>query len=95
MKSLEGRVAVVVNGGAEPGRSVALLLAAKGVHIVVCGPDEKTIAETVGEIAYGGGKARHVVGDAMAARARAREVFGEADFVVDCAGAPVAADGGP
>ena len=86
MKSLEGRVAVVVNGGEEPGRSVALLLAAKGVRIVVCGPAERAIAETVGEIAYGGGKARHVVGDAATARERAREVFGEADFVVDCTG---------
>ncbi|HEY8078120.1 MAG TPA: SDR family NAD(P)-dependent oxidoreductase, partial [Labilithrix sp.] len=82
MDDLEGRVAVVTGGGDERGREIALRLASHGCRVVVTGPDERALAETVGEIAYGGGKARHVVGALEAALARAVEVFGQLDVIV-------------
>lgn len=75
-------MALVDGGGGPVGRAVALALAAAGARIVVCGPEERPLGETVGEIAYGGGKARHVVGDVAAAAARAVEVFGPVDLVI-------------
>lgn len=91
MRSLEGRTALVVGGGTALGRAVALALSARGVRIVVTGRDEKSLGITVGEIVHGGGKARHVAGEGRAssvlatAIARAREVFGELDIVIDTA----------
>ncbi len=88
MTSLEGQVALVTDGGGPLGRAIALALAARGVAVVVAGPQERPLGETVGEIAYGGGKARHVVTDLRdrtglsAAAARAVEVFGRLDVVV-------------
>lgn len=82
------RVALIACGPDGVGREIALALAAKGVHIVVTGVDERAIAETVGEIAFGGGKARHVAGDPndpavlRAAAARAVEVFGGIDLTI-------------
>lgn len=81
--SLEGKVAVIDDGGSELGRALALALSARGVSIVVCGPVEKTLGETVGYVVYAGGKARHVVGTIDDARARANDVFGRVDFVLD------------
>jgi NAD(P)-dependent dehydrogenase (short-subunit alcohol dehydrogenase family) len=81
--SLEGRVAVIDDGGSEHGRAVALALSARGVSIVVCGPVEKPLGETVGHVVYAGGKARHVVGSVEDASARAREVFGRVDIVLE------------
>jgi 3-oxoacyl-[acyl-carrier protein] reductase len=75
-------VAVVADGGDALGRQIALALAAGGARVVVAGRDERALGETVGEIAHGGGRARHVVGDARAAVARARETFGAATLVV-------------
>ncbi|MEA2748856.1 MAG: hypothetical protein QOI41_2999 [Myxococcales bacterium] len=89
MRSLEGRTALVVGGGGALGRAIALALSARGVRIVVTGRDEKPLGETVGEIAHGGGKARHVAGEGRAssvldtAIARAKEIFGELDIVID------------
>ena len=79
---LEGKVAVIEDGGSELGRAVALALSARGVSIVVCGPVEKPLGETVGYVVYAGGKARHVVGSIEDATARAREVFGRVDLVL-------------
>jgi hypothetical protein len=59
------------------------------VRIVVTGSNEKALGETVGEIAHGGGKARHVAGQGRAssvletAALRANEVFGALDLVID------------
>jgi NAD(P)-dependent dehydrogenase (short-subunit alcohol dehydrogenase family) len=61
--SLEGQVALVTGGGKGIGRSIALHLAARGAKVVVTGRDERALAHVVGEIAYGGGKARHLAGD--------------------------------
>lgn len=98
LRPLDGRVALVVDGGGPVGRAVALALAARGVRIVVAGRDERALGETVGEIAFGGGKARHVAGEPTAdlgrvAAARARDVFGGLDVLVACPGAPSIADG--
>src|SRR5690349_12057125 len=88
MNSLEGRCALVTGGDQSLGRALGLALAARGVCIVVTGRDEKALGETVGEIAHGGGKARHLVGDALdpahlaAAVNRSIDVFGGLDFVL-------------
>ena len=90
MRSLEGQTALVTGGGKDIGRAVSLALSARGVRIVVTGRDEKALGETVGEIAHGGGKARHVVGDVRdpiqlgAAADRAIEVFGGLNIVILC-----------
>lgn len=83
------KVAIVVDGGAPIGRAVALALAARGSCVVVAGPNERALGETVGEIAFGGGKGRHVVGGEAEASSRALEVFGAVDAVVRVAGATV------
>jgi hypothetical protein len=85
---LEGRTALVTGGGTILGRAIALALSARGVRVVVTGPDEKALGETVGEVVYGGGKARHLAGDPSdpahlaAAVERATSVFGAPDIVV-------------
>lgn len=92
MRSLEGQTALVTGGGKGIGRAIALSLAARGVRIVVTGREEKALGETVGEIAHGGGKARHLAGDVRdpvhlaAAVDRAVEVFGGLDIVIANAG---------
>lgn len=92
MKGLDGKVAMITGGGKGVGRSIALALGARGVRILVTGRDERALGETVGEIVYGGGKARHWVGDVRDAACgpgavdRAFEVFGGLDFVVANAG---------
>jgi hypothetical protein len=89
MRSLEGRTALVTGGGAVLGRAIALALSARGVRIVVTGSVEKALGETVGEIAHGGGKARHVVGQGRGSAVletavlRAKEAFGALDIVID------------
>ncbi|MDB4944161.1 MAG: idnO [Labilithrix sp.] len=93
MRTLEGKTALVVGGGEEIGRAIALALSARGVRIVVAGENERDLGLTIGELVFGGGKGRHVVGDPAdpaaltAAAARAREVFGPLDIVVAAAGA--------
>jgi NAD(P)-dependent dehydrogenase (short-subunit alcohol dehydrogenase family) len=89
---MDGSVALVTGGGKGIGRAIALALAAKGARVVVTGRDEKALGESVGEIAHGGGKARHLAGDVRdpkhldAAVARAIDVFGSLDVVVANAG---------
>jgi NAD(P)-dependent dehydrogenase (short-subunit alcohol dehydrogenase family) len=80
--TLDGRVAIIADGGSELGRAIALALSARGVRIVVCGPQEKPLGDTVGHVVFAGGKARHVVGSLADAAARARDVFGALDIVV-------------
>jgi hypothetical protein len=85
---LAGQVALVAGGGTGLGRELALALGARGVRVVVAGEGEKALAETVGEIACGGGKARHLVGDMRdrpqlhAAMQQAARIFGRVDVVV-------------
>jgi NAD(P)-dependent dehydrogenase (short-subunit alcohol dehydrogenase family) len=85
-------VAVVTGGGKGIGRGIALELSARGARVVVTGRDERALGETVGEIAHGGGQARHVVGDVRdddhvtSAVARAFEIWGRLDVAVANAG---------
>lgn len=89
---LEGQVAVVTGGGKGIGRAIALALAARGVRVLVTGRDERALGETVGEIAHGGGKARHLAGDVRdvahleAAMKRANDELGALRIVVANAG---------
>ncbi len=91
-RSLEGQVALVTGGGKGIGRAIALDLAARGARLLVTGRDERALGETVGEIAHGGGQARHLAGDvraeghAAAAVARALETWGRLDVAVANAG---------
>jgi len=80
--SLEGKCAVIDDGGSELGRAMALALSARGVSVVVCGSNEKSLGETVGYVVYAGGEAPHVVGSVEDAEARAPNVFGRVDFVL-------------
>jgi NAD(P)-dependent dehydrogenase (short-subunit alcohol dehydrogenase family) len=84
-RPFEGRIAVIVDGGTPSGRAFALALAARGARVVVAGPSERALAETVGEIAFSGGKARHVVGGVDEAVARAAALWGAVDVVVETA----------
>ena len=94
MRTLEGQIALVTGGGKGIGRAIALALSARGVAVVVTGRDEKALGETVGEVAHGGGKARHLVGDVRdaahlaAAVERACSVFGGLDLVIANASQP-------
>jgi 3-hydroxybutyrate dehydrogenase len=91
-RALDGQVAMVTGGGKGIGRAIALQLSASGARVLVTGRDERALAETVGEIAHGGGQARHVVGDvrdeahSRAAAARAIDTWGALSVVVANAG---------
>lgn len=91
-RPLEGRVALITGGGKGIGRAIALELAAQGASVVVTGRDERSLGETVGEIASAGGRSRHLVGDVRddahlrAAVARAIDTWGRLDGVVANAG---------
>lgn len=81
-------VAVVLEGSVGLARSVALVLASLKTPVVLAGPVEKALGETVGEIANAAGKARHVVGEAQAPRtweaavAKAIEAFGAPTLLI-------------
>jgi NAD(P)-dependent dehydrogenase (short-subunit alcohol dehydrogenase family) len=70
------------------GQASALLLAARGAHVLVTGPAEKALGACVGEIAHAGGAGRHLVAglrtadDARACVAGALERFGALDVAV-------------
>jgi NAD(P)-dependent dehydrogenase (short-subunit alcohol dehydrogenase family) len=54
---LEAKVAIVTGGGTGIGRSGAKVLASEGAAVVVCGPDDGPLRETVDLIVAAGGKA--------------------------------------
>jgi NAD(P)-dependent dehydrogenase (short-subunit alcohol dehydrogenase family) len=91
-RALDGRVALITGGGKGIGRAIALELAAQGANVVLTGRDERSLGETVGEIAAAGGRARHLAGDVRddahlrAGVARAIETWGRLDGVVANAG---------
>ncbi|HEX7664353.1 MAG TPA: SDR family NAD(P)-dependent oxidoreductase [Polyangiaceae bacterium] len=84
----EGRVALVAGGGNPVGAAVARSLAARGVSVVVTGPDEHALAMVVCEVANAAGKARHLAGDladathVAATLEKLRASFGAAPSIV-------------
>ena len=92
-RPLSGQVALVSGGATEVGRAIAFALAARGVRVVVTGGEERPLGDVVGEIANGGGKARHLKGDMLdpnhhkAAVEKATSVFGGLDIAIACASA--------
>ena len=90
--ALVGEVALVTGGGRGIGKAIAIALAGRGAKVVVTGRDERALGETVGEIVYQGGAARHLAGDVRDAAhlrqavSRAVDVFGGLHIVVANAG---------
>ncbi|MBL8602886.1 MAG: SDR family oxidoreductase [Myxococcales bacterium] len=62
-RRFEDAVALVTGGGSGIGRAIAVRLASEGARVAVLGRHERSLGETVGEIAYQRGKARHYVTD--------------------------------
>jgi|SRR5271166_6542651 len=89
---LAGQVAIVTGGGKGIGQAMALELAGRGAHVLISGREERALGEVVGEIAHGGGVARHLAGDvrdethARALVERAAGEWGRLDIVVANAG---------
>jgi len=89
---LSGSTALVTGGTSGIGRATAVALAGLGAHVVVSGRDAARGAQVVESIRAAGGKADFVAADltgAAAARelaARAREVGGHVDVLVNNAG---------
>lgn len=79
---MKDHVVLIAPGGEGIGRALALALAARGARVVVTGAPEKELGETVGYVAFGGGKARHFAGDAAGAVEKAVGAFGAIDRVV-------------
>jgi NAD(P)-dependent dehydrogenase (short-subunit alcohol dehydrogenase family) len=86
--NLEGQRALVTGATSGIGRAVALQLARDGAEVLVHGRDGARGAETVEEIAAGGGKASFVaadLGDAAGVKRLASDV-GDVDILVNNAG---------
>lgn len=88
----------MAGGSRGPGRWCALEFAARGAGVVIMGRNERSLGETVGEIANGAGKARHLAGDVLLDQGRSAVVqkaidsFGGLDLLVCAAGNGVGAE---
>lgn len=91
-EGLSGTTALVTGGTSGIGRATAVALAGLGAHVVLSGRDAARGAEVVSRIRASGGKADFVAADltdaasARALAARAREVGGHVDVLVNNAG---------
>ncbi|UOZ11013.1 SDR family NAD(P)-dependent oxidoreductase [Amycolatopsis sp. WQ 127309] len=89
---LSGTTALVTGGTSGIGRATAVALAGLGAHVVLSGRDATRGAQVVERIRAAGGKADFVAADltdatsARALAARAREVGGQVDVLVNNAG---------
>jgi NADP-dependent 3-hydroxy acid dehydrogenase YdfG len=63
MQRLQGKVAIVTGGGTGIGRGIALVLAAEGAQVVVCGRRLDRLEAVVKEIGKSGGSARALRAD--------------------------------
>lgn len=95
-RPLAGKVAWVVGGSRGLGRAAAVRLAGEGARVLVTARGARALGDAVGEIAFQGGKAAHLVADArdadaMALAARhASATLGGLDLVIFAAASPAA-----
>lgn len=91
-KKLEGKVALVSGSGRGIGREIALKLASEGARLVINDLDAAPAAQTVADIAAGGGQAVACVGSVTDAGfadrfvKQALDSFGGLDIIVNNAG---------
>ena len=97
MTALESKVAIVTGGSSGIGAATAMLLAERGVRVVVCGSRPETAAPVVDAIRTAGGEAVAATGDvaaedtAQAAVTAALDSFGRLDILVNNAAVTSAA----
>lgn len=60
-RAFSGRTAWVFGADTGLGRTIAVELAGRGAEVWALGSDERALGEVIGEIAYQGGRGRHVV----------------------------------
>jgi len=86
---LSGKTAIITGGGQGIGQGIATLFAQEGANVLITGRTESKLTETVAAIRAAGGTADHVTGtagvraDAEAAAAKAVELFGGIDILVN------------
>lgn len=92
MSDLTGTSVLVTGGNSGIGRAAALALAQRGAHVVLSGRDERRGDQVVAEIRTAGGRADFVAAtlrdeaSARALAARAKELAGPIDVLVNSAG---------
>jgi 3-oxoacyl-[acyl-carrier protein] reductase len=93
---LDGMVAIVTGGGSGIGRVTAILLAKKGVKVVVCGRRYDVLLETVNIIQNNGGEAIAIQTDIQKSSEiinlvnLAKEKFGQINILINNAGVAIA-----
>ena len=93
---IDGRAALVCGASRGLGRATAEALVSEGVQVMCCARDGDRLAETVGELARGGGRVEQIAADIAepdapdAAVAATLAAFGRLDIVVANAGGPPA-----
>ena len=90
MKGLEGKTAIVTGGSRGIGKATVQRLLEEGVHVLFCGRNEKTGMSALSEFKNSYGNSAFFVAADMGDRetpamliSKARELFGELDFLVN------------
>lgn len=88
-RKLEGKVAIVTGGGQGIGQGIAKALAAEGARVLITGRTRETLEASAAAISAAGGAIAWITGtagvrgDAEAAVARAVELYGALDILVN------------
>lgn len=88
-RKLDGRVAIVTGGGQGIGQGIAKTLATEGARVLITGRTQETLEASAAAISAAGGEAAWITGtagvraDAEAAVARAIELYGRLDILVN------------